>query len=389
MADNVKKRSASHIYYGVDAKTGELRHISDVVSGLACGCVCALCKGRFEARKGELRRHHFAHESNYECMYAGEVAIYQAVADILEKAKSISIPSAQLTFPAWTRFEQIQDKKRLVLDSVKYKCENLAYPPDLFIEAQGGCIRILLDFGNYYDGYDYQRFADAAKAGDYACLAYSVPNVSEDAFFEPEHLKEFILSGKEAEWVFNRAVEYWREKFVSAAYVPEMQGARRLCPLHMEYLSGQETVSQGTCSRCAYNVAQGSGCLCLAKAGIFGRKDFSEDPEKLRAKMDAIRAKNDELIAVKKKVEEERKAREQLLLKQQMGPSQSELDEEYHRIVDSFDESSKEPLYDKYGRRWVKCSTCGIIKRDYEMTFTGFDGVNMGECRICTRNNRD
>lgn len=66
MAKNIKKRSASHIYFGVNKLTGELKHISEVSSGQKCNCICAACLQPFEARKGTRRRHHFAHVSNYE-----------------------------------------------------------------------------------------------------------------------------------------------------------------------------------------------------------------------------------------------------------------------------------------------------------------------------------
>ena len=84
MTRNIKKRSAHNIYFGVDKRTNILRRISEVDSGAKCGCVCASCGMSLEARKGKVRVHHFAHDSNYECMYANEVAIYKEVADILE-----------------------------------------------------------------------------------------------------------------------------------------------------------------------------------------------------------------------------------------------------------------------------------------------------------------
>lgn len=57
MAKNIKKRSASHIYFGVNKLTGELKHISEVPSGQKCNCICAACLQPFEARKGTRRRH--------------------------------------------------------------------------------------------------------------------------------------------------------------------------------------------------------------------------------------------------------------------------------------------------------------------------------------------
>lgn len=65
MPTDIKKRSASHIYYGVDQATGEPRHIAQVSSGLQCGCKCLSCGKPLEARKGTLRQHHFAYVSNY------------------------------------------------------------------------------------------------------------------------------------------------------------------------------------------------------------------------------------------------------------------------------------------------------------------------------------
>ena len=51
MAHDIKKRSASHIYFGVHSKSGEIMHISKVPSGQKCNCVCAACGQPFEARK--------------------------------------------------------------------------------------------------------------------------------------------------------------------------------------------------------------------------------------------------------------------------------------------------------------------------------------------------
>lgn len=56
-------------------KDGVLTHISDVESGLKCGCVCAGCKGELIAKKGEIKVHHFAHV-NAECAHAYESMVH-------------------------------------------------------------------------------------------------------------------------------------------------------------------------------------------------------------------------------------------------------------------------------------------------------------------------
>ena len=43
MGNNVKKRTAHNILFGKDSVTGNIRHISEVVSGEKCGCVCCAC----------------------------------------------------------------------------------------------------------------------------------------------------------------------------------------------------------------------------------------------------------------------------------------------------------------------------------------------------------
>ena len=48
-------------------KGGLLVRVSEVVSGLRCGCVCPGCGGVLVARKGEKVEHHFAHHSVDDC----------------------------------------------------------------------------------------------------------------------------------------------------------------------------------------------------------------------------------------------------------------------------------------------------------------------------------
>lgn len=83
------------ITYAKDKSTGETRNIKDVVSGLACNCVCGNCGGDLEACKGKIRQHHFRHYSVAECKGAWESQLHLLSKAIIEEHKSIMLPPYQ------------------------------------------------------------------------------------------------------------------------------------------------------------------------------------------------------------------------------------------------------------------------------------------------------
>jgi hypothetical protein len=79
-----------NVTYGL--KNGVLIHISDVESGLRCGCVCAGCKGELIAKKGEIKVHHFAHV-NAECAHAYESALHLLAKEKLKQQQvALNLP---------------------------------------------------------------------------------------------------------------------------------------------------------------------------------------------------------------------------------------------------------------------------------------------------------
>lgn len=81
--------------FALKKDTNEIVHISDVVSGLACRCYCAACNDDLIARKGEIKRHHFAHRSK-DCEYGRETALHLVAKQLIEKNGMIWIPPSEI-----------------------------------------------------------------------------------------------------------------------------------------------------------------------------------------------------------------------------------------------------------------------------------------------------
>lgn len=73
-------------------KNDQLVHISDVASGLGCGCSCVVCGGELIAKKGRIRVHHFAHAAETNCTGAAETALHALAKELVCNLSSIHLP---------------------------------------------------------------------------------------------------------------------------------------------------------------------------------------------------------------------------------------------------------------------------------------------------------
>jgi len=188
---SIKKKTANDIITrGIDKKTGERKNISDVPSGAACGCICAECGTPLIAKKGSEREHHFAHESNIECYYANEMAIYKDIENILNRKRILAVPVIGNT-------GKLEETRALEVQKVKFSCEPHQYPPFLEVIAEDKRIRILIEFENYYNERDLKRLCWEARCGKYFILGVSFPKIDDSStktFFTKENLEKYLTS---------------------------------------------------------------------------------------------------------------------------------------------------------------------------------------------------
>ncbi|MDD5581274.1 MAG: competence protein CoiA family protein [Methylobacter sp.] len=108
--------------YGM--REGEVIHISEVKSGILQNCLCPKCGTLLIAKKGDIRKHHFAHYNYENCQGAQETALHLLAKDILYQEKCVCLPHLPGT-PATNikSFDQVSLEVRelgLVFDALGY-----------------------------------------------------------------------------------------------------------------------------------------------------------------------------------------------------------------------------------------------------------------------------
>ena len=121
------------LYHGV--RNGTIVDIADVERGRACGCICAHCKQPLVAKKGQIRRHHFAHDSGSECAWGLETTLHRLAKEVLERAGQLWIPAVTLELA--NKRAQLKDARYILLDRVTLEAHAGGFVPDVIAESQG------------------------------------------------------------------------------------------------------------------------------------------------------------------------------------------------------------------------------------------------------------
>ena len=94
----MNKISNNKIPFGL--KNGLLVDVSEVVSGLACGCICPSCKRKLQANKGQIVSHYFSHDPSAEtkaCESAFETSVHLMAKQILSEDGHMNFPGLTIT----------------------------------------------------------------------------------------------------------------------------------------------------------------------------------------------------------------------------------------------------------------------------------------------------
>lgn len=127
---------------GYGLRDGILVFVSDVQSGLACGCLCAHCGKRLVAKKGLKRRHHFAHFEATDCSGAAESILHLLAKELLTELDEIDIPPYEFLKVRETKSRVLVKHRDVVakggkvrIDRVRVEESEGDFIPDIIIET--------------------------------------------------------------------------------------------------------------------------------------------------------------------------------------------------------------------------------------------------------------
>lgn len=81
----------SSLVYGV--RDSQLVHVSEVLRGLECGCVCPICNEPLVAKLGDSRAHHFSHSADTDCTPNPESLTHRYAKELIAKRLRAVLPA--------------------------------------------------------------------------------------------------------------------------------------------------------------------------------------------------------------------------------------------------------------------------------------------------------
>ena len=90
-------------------KDGKTVCVSDVPRGISCDCLCPHCGAPLLARKGNVRKHHFAHAKGMECQHGYEASVHLLAKEVFQETKTLCLPRFAV------RREYTTEKERILI----------------------------------------------------------------------------------------------------------------------------------------------------------------------------------------------------------------------------------------------------------------------------------
>lgn len=129
-------------FTGYGMRDGKLLFIADVPRGVACRCICACCAQTLVAKKGSIRRHHFAHFEVTSCHGAAESVLHLLAKELMAELDVFVVPPYEFVKHRKPKFSKLVKHQVLVakggrvrIDNVRVEKNEGDFVPDIIIES--------------------------------------------------------------------------------------------------------------------------------------------------------------------------------------------------------------------------------------------------------------
>lgn len=265
-------------------KGSSIVNISDVESGLKCGCICPACNKPLVAKKGMKKMHHFAHHTKENCEYGYESSLHLAAKEILSNAEKMVIPPVYIKFPYSSKCDELlYDARSIKIDKVELEQHFDSIIPDVVLYSGGKKFFVEIYVTHRIDAVKLKKLREAGTS------TIEV-NLSEKAYATSiDELKEILLSNcPEKQWIYNIRAEEWLEKFISVSdkkYIEHAHEELRVydCPIYTQNEYGNPYVNYlEACHYCEYHITSNQDknfLFCSGIERISSIKDFDTSKE--------------------------------------------------------------------------------------------------------------
>lgn len=253
-------------------------HISEVDSGLDCGCYCSYCNSQLIAKKGNIVVHHFAHYKSNECDKAYESALHAGVKRVLEKERRFLFPEVV--------GKDLFGNRIVIHKSIKLPVENIQVEeylqgiiPDICISVGESKCLIEIFVSHKVDDQKIRKIEKLGIAAIEIDFSNAYREVDDDYILSilvnNEHSKRWLYNPKIVKWeqerkqkalLHGKADEF---KIVTTQYCADSVFG---CPLSGEYRGRLWKSANVNCSNCRFFLKRGNNSvLCCARFEIWNR----------------------------------------------------------------------------------------------------------------------
>lgn len=210
-------------------RNDKLIHVSEASRGDSCDCVCVLCGGALTAKKGPVRRHHFAHSFDSNCSGAAESVLHLLSKELIQEMSSIVLPpyhywiSRKLKSGAEVSHDQSVVKGGVVtIDRVDLETDEDGFRPDVILHSGSKKLIVEIVVTNKVTREKLRRIRKSSLP------VIEILLIEEDSLLSRDELRKKLCEDVHSkEWIFHPKQREVERVFISK-WRDAIREARRL-----------------------------------------------------------------------------------------------------------------------------------------------------------------